>query len=116
MDNNLKYLIAVEELAQDILTVKETKLELANAQNKLREALRGLQKTEDRMSFLVVGDLHIYKRTKECKGIIEEGKHNVIKNKLCLNGLYHSLPLFEPWSILHTSQLVNSILLDAVCF
>lgn len=87
MDQNLKYLIAVEELAQDILTVKETKLELANAQNKLREALRGLQKSEDRMSFLVVGDLHIYKRTEECKGLLEEGKHNAIENKLCLDGL-----------------------------
>lgn len=37
---NLKYLMDVEELAQDIATAKKTKLELTNMQNKLRESLR----------------------------------------------------------------------------
>nr|CAH7720910.1 unnamed protein product [Callosobruchus chinensis] len=62
-----KYLQEVEKVAQDILTAKDNKLQLANAQNKLREAFRALEHIEDRNTFVKVGCVYVEMPTEECK-------------------------------------------------
>lgn len=70
-----KYLQEVEELAQDILTAKDEKLQLANTQNKLREALASLQYVEDRRTWFKTGSVYIERPTEECKTILKKGEH-----------------------------------------
>lgn len=70
-----KYLQEVEELAQDILTTKDEKLQLANTQNKFREALRALKDVEDRRTWMKVGSVLIERPTEECKTILRMGKN-----------------------------------------
>lgn len=72
-----KYLQEVEELAQDILTTKEEKLNLANTQNKLREALSNLQNVEERRTWIKAGYVYIERPTEECKAILNNGKYLV---------------------------------------
>ncbi|XP_030759545.1 uncharacterized protein LOC115884961 [Sitophilus oryzae] len=67
-----KYLEEVETVAQDILTLKDEKLELSNAQNKLREALRALEQVEDRNSWITLGSVYVQKPTIECKALLRE--------------------------------------------
>lgn len=67
------YLREVEEVAQEVLTDKQTKLEIANAQNKYREAFRGLQEVSDRQSWIVLGSVYVQLPTEECKNILKEG-------------------------------------------
>lgn len=67
------YLTEVEELAQDILTDKQTKLELANAQNKYREAYRALPNVEDRQAWLKIGAVHVRLPKEECREILKRG-------------------------------------------
>lgn len=73
LSRSLTYLLEVETIAQDILTLKETKLDLANALNKLRESHRALQTTSDKYSFIKVGSLFFNYSTEECKTLIQEG-------------------------------------------
>ncbi|KAF5305925.1 hypothetical protein FQR65_LT07536 [Abscondita terminalis] len=73
----LTYLMEVETICQDILTLKDTKLELANTLSKLQECLRALQKTDDRKSFLKIGSLFIEHPTEKCKTIIQKEINNV---------------------------------------
>lgn len=68
------YLSEVERLAQDILTDKKTKLELANAQNKFREAHRALQQTTERRTWMKLGSVYVELPTEECKNIVKNGK------------------------------------------
>lgn len=74
MDKTFTYLTQVEQLAQEILTQKENKLLLSNAQNKLREAQRALQQNDDRNVWLKVGSVHINLPREECRGILAKGK------------------------------------------
>ncbi|CAH1114257.1 unnamed protein product [Psylliodes chrysocephalus] len=67
-----KYLQEVETVAQDVLTLKQEKLQLANAHNKLREALTGLKCTEDRTSWLQKGCVYIELPTEEIKSIVKD--------------------------------------------
>ncbi|XP_060526057.1 uncharacterized protein LOC132701832 isoform X2 [Cylas formicarius] len=86
------YLREVETLGQDILTLKEQKIEVANAQNKFREALRALEGAEDRNSWIQLGSVYVQRTTAECKNILrrEVGKaeddlrnlHQEIKDKV----------------------------------
>ncbi|XP_017771179.1 PREDICTED: p53 and DNA damage-regulated protein 1-like [Nicrophorus vespilloides] len=55
MDKTLTYLAEVEAVAQEIIQHKEEKLRLSNSRNKFNEALRCLQKTEHRTTFLDLG-------------------------------------------------------------
>lgn len=71
---SFEYLREVEEVAQDILTDKQTKLEIANAQNKYREAFRGLEEVTDRQTWIKLGSVYVQLPTKECKNILKEGK------------------------------------------
>lgn len=73
MIKTTKYLEEVEKLAQDILTEKSTKLELSNAANKYNEAIRELQKTESRKSWLKLGSVYIELPVEECKNILIQG-------------------------------------------
>ncbi|CAG9762629.1 unnamed protein product [Ceutorhynchus assimilis] len=66
------YLQEVETVGQDILTLKEEKLELSNAQNKYREALRALESVFDRNSWIQVGAVYIERPTEECKAILRK--------------------------------------------
>lgn len=68
-----KYLQEVEELAQDILTVKDNKLQLANTQNKLREALSALSSIEDRNSWIQVGSVFVQRPIEEIRDILKNG-------------------------------------------
>lgn len=70
------YLKEVEEVAQEILTDKQTKLDLANAQNKYREAYRALQNVEERQAWLQVGTVYVRLPKEECR--------EILKNGLCL--------------------------------
>lgn len=72
-----KYLQEVEELAQDILTIREEKLHLANTQNKLRESLSSLQNVEERRTWIKVGLVYIERPTEECKAILKSGRYLV---------------------------------------
>lgn len=67
------YLKEVEEVAQEILTDKETKLELANAQNKCREAYRALQSVEERQAWLKIGTVYVRLPKEECREILKKG-------------------------------------------
>lgn len=67
------YLQEVEEVAQEILTDKQTKLELVNAENKTREAYRALQNIEDRQAFLKVGEIYIQLPKQDCRELLKDG-------------------------------------------
>lgn len=67
------YLKEVEEAAQEILTDKQTKLDLANAQNKYREAYRALQEVEERRTWLKVGSVYVRLPKEECREILKNG-------------------------------------------
>lgn len=67
------YLKEVEEVAQEILTDKQTKLELANAQNKYREAYRALQNVEERQAWLKVGMIYVELPKEDCREILKDG-------------------------------------------
>ncbi|KAF7284513.1 hypothetical protein GWI33_022100 [Rhynchophorus ferrugineus] len=67
---SFKYLVEVETVGQDILTLKDEKLELSNAQNKFREALRALEQSDDRNSWIKLGSLYVQRPTEECKTIL----------------------------------------------
>lgn len=69
-----KYLHEVETLAQEILTAKDTKLQIANAQNKFREALRAIEASEDRKTWIQMGMVYIERPSSECKNILRTGK------------------------------------------
>ncbi|KAG5876982.1 hypothetical protein JTB14_008127 [Gonioctena quinquepunctata] len=69
---SFKYLREVEKVAQDILTLKEDKLELAHAQNKLREALNALKGAEDRKAWIQVGSVFVERPVNECRQILQE--------------------------------------------
>lgn len=68
-----KYLQEVEEIAQNIITVKSEKLDLANTENKLREGLRVLKEVEDRNTWIKTGSVLIQRPTKECITILTDG-------------------------------------------
>lgn len=70
-----KYLQEVETLAQEILTAKETKIQIANAQNKFREALRAVESTEDRKTWIQMGTVYIERPSSECKNILRKGSY-----------------------------------------
>lgn len=53
------YLKEAESVAQDILTLKDTKLDLSNAQNKFREALRAIEHSEERNIWMKQGAVYI---------------------------------------------------------
>ncbi|XP_023012566.1 pdrg1 prefoldin-like subunit [Leptinotarsa decemlineata] len=72
IQKSFKYLREVELVAQDILTLKEEKLQLAHAQNKFREALNGLKNTEDRKTWIQVGSVYIERPVDECKIILQD--------------------------------------------
>ncbi|KAK5644011.1 hypothetical protein RI129_007856 [Pyrocoelia pectoralis] len=74
---SLTYLIEVETIAQDILTLKDTKLELAHTLSKLQESLRALQKTQDKRSFIKVGSIFVEYPTDYCKLLVEREIENV---------------------------------------
>lgn len=106
---SFKYLEEVETVGQNILTLKEEKIELANAQNKLREALRALEQIDERNSWIQVGFTYVQRPTEECKIILrkEIGKaeddlkdlHEEIKKNLHkLRDLEHE-PRLEGFSL-----------------
>lgn len=70
---NLTYLTEIEALAQDILTLKEDKLELSHVLNKLQESLRALQKSEEKKTFIKMGPLYLQNSTDDCKSIVQKG-------------------------------------------
>lgn len=70
---SFQYLTEVETVAQDLLTDKQTKLDLSNARNKFREALRALETVEDRNSWMQLGSVYIQRPTEECKVILKRG-------------------------------------------
>ncbi|GJQ68750.1 hypothetical protein Trydic_g17282 [Trypoxylus dichotomus] len=86
------YLTEVEALAQDILTDKETKLELSNAQNKFREAYRALQQSTEKSAWMKFGLVYIQLPTKECQNLMKneldkvtldvDNLHKAIKDKV----------------------------------
>ncbi|KAL3282922.1 hypothetical protein HHI36_006080 [Cryptolaemus montrouzieri] len=103
------YLKEVETVAQDILTFKDMKLDLSNAQNKFREALRAIEQSEDRKVWLKEGSVYIQRNRQECieklKKEIEKsqeditGLQNIIKDKLNeLRDLEHE-PRIEGFSL-----------------
>lgn len=68
------YLKEVEEVAQEILTDKQAKLELSNAQNKYREAYRALQSVEERQTWLKLGSVYVRLPREDCREILKKGK------------------------------------------
>ncbi|XP_970135.2 p53 and DNA damage-regulated protein 1 [Tribolium castaneum] len=82
---SFQYLYEVETLAQDILTEKETKLDLSNSRNKFREALRALEGTEDRRAWMQLGSVFIERPTSECKEILKTEIANADKDILELD-------------------------------
>lgn len=66
------YLKEVEEIAQDVLTDKQIKLDLSNAQNKYREALRALQNVDSRQSWIQLDSVYVKLPTEACKQILSE--------------------------------------------
>lgn len=72
---SFQYLQEVEELAQNILTAKEEKIQFANTQNKLREALRALQDVEERRTWFKIGCVYIERPTEECQIILKNSKN-----------------------------------------
>lgn len=73
MDKTIKYLTEVETLGQDILTLKDTKLELSNAHNKYREAYRTLQQTHNRKTWMKCGFVYMELPVDECKTFLKKG-------------------------------------------
>lgn len=71
----LTYLTETESIAQDVITHKEMKLELANAVNKYNEAIRALDKTDERKTWLKVSNVYIELPVEECKNILKEGMY-----------------------------------------
>lgn len=67
------YLKEVEEVAQEILTDKQTKLEVANAQNKCREAYRALQTIEERQAWIKIGAVYVRLPKEECRELLKNG-------------------------------------------
>ncbi|CAG9838934.1 unnamed protein product [Diabrotica balteata] len=67
-----KYLQEVETVAQDILTLKEEKLSIANTQNKLREALTALKYVDDRQTWVEIGSIYIQLPTEEAKYLLQD--------------------------------------------
>ncbi|KAH0999313.1 p53 and DNA damage-regulated protein 1 isoform X2 [Dendroctonus ponderosae] len=64
------YLQEVERVSQDILTLREEKMKLANSQNKNREALRALEQVYERNTWMQLGSVRIERPTEECKAIL----------------------------------------------
>lgn len=81
------YLEEVESVSQDILTLREEKVKLANAQNKNREALRALEQVYERNTWMQLGSVRILRPTEECKGLLRNGKN--------INEELKQLKLFE---------------------
>ncbi|XP_068895510.1 p53 and DNA damage-regulated protein 1 [Tenebrio molitor] len=77
---SFQYLFEVETVAQDILTDKDTKLDLSNARNKFREALRALEGSEDRRTWMQMGSVYIERPTRECKDILKNELANADKD------------------------------------
>ncbi|KAK9879787.1 hypothetical protein WA026_006850 [Henosepilachna vigintioctopunctata] len=82
------YLKEVETVAQDILTLKDTKLELSNAQNKFREALRAIEQSTDRCIWMKEGSVFIQRPRQEC---IEKLRQEIEKSKEDINGLHDTI-------------------------
>ncbi|KAI4470709.1 hypothetical protein MML48_1g18981 [Holotrichia oblita] len=82
------YLTEVETLAQQILTDKESKLRLSNAQNKFREAYRALQQNFDKKSWMKLGSVYIEISTEECKNIM---KNELDKVTLDIDNLHETI-------------------------
>ncbi|KAJ8958639.1 hypothetical protein NQ318_016364 [Aromia moschata] len=82
------YLKEVESLAQDIITAKETKIELANGQNKFREALRAIQSSEDRRTWIKLGSVYVERSSEECKIILQ---NEISKTEEDLNNLHEEI-------------------------
>ncbi|RZC38152.1 p53 and DNA damage-regulated protein 1 [Asbolus verrucosus] len=100
-----QYLFEVETLAQDILTDKETKLDLSNSRNKFREALRALEHTEDRRTWMQMGSVYIERPTEECKAILKTGIWDSCKQKQIVN-----VPVLEMENAdIDIAELDNSI-------
>ncbi|XP_044751496.1 uncharacterized protein LOC123311530 [Coccinella septempunctata] len=86
------YLKEVETVAQDILTLKDMKLELSNAQNKFREALRAIEHSDERTVWMKEGSVYIQRPRQECLIFLRKeieksqdditGLQNSIKDKL----------------------------------
>ncbi|CAH1164243.1 unnamed protein product [Phaedon cochleariae] len=70
--DNCLMLMEVETVAQDILTLREEKLALANAQNKFREALNALKESEERNNWIQVGAVFVERPVDECRNILRE--------------------------------------------
>ncbi|XP_066146278.1 p53 and DNA damage-regulated protein 1 [Euwallacea fornicatus] len=66
------YLREVETVAQELLSLKHNKLEIANAQNKYREGLRALEHICDRTTWIQIGSVYIEQSTEECKAILRK--------------------------------------------
>jgi len=67
---SLKYLEEVEIVGQNILSLKEERLQYSNAQNKYREALRALEQVTDRDSWFQLGSIYIRRPTKIYKKML----------------------------------------------
>ncbi|KAL1513068.1 hypothetical protein ABEB36_002544 [Hypothenemus hampei] len=103
------YLKEVESVAQDILILKEEKLDIANAQNKYREALRALENVYERNSWIQLGSVYVERPTEECKALLRKeiskaednlaNLHEEIKGKIhMLRDLEHE-PRLEGYSL-----------------
>ncbi|KAJ8977489.1 hypothetical protein NQ317_001772 [Molorchus minor] len=102
-----RYLQEVETVAQDILTTRETKLELSNAQNKFREALRALEKIEDRNTWMQLGSVYIKRNTDHCKVLL---RNEIAKAEEDLNSLQKEIKDKKPRhsiKVLDFSELEN---------
>ncbi|KAB0796141.1 hypothetical protein PPYR_10202 [Photinus pyralis] len=73
----LTYLLEVETVAQDILTLKDTKLELAHTLSKLQESLRAFQASQEKKSFIKVGSIFIEYPTGHCEQLVRKEIENV---------------------------------------
>ncbi|XP_066245910.1 p53 and DNA damage-regulated protein 1 [Euwallacea similis] len=82
------YLREVETVAQELLTLKHNKLEIANAQNKYREGLRSLECIYDRTTWMQIGTVYIEQSTKECKAILRK---EITKAEEDLNDLHKQI-------------------------
>lgn len=75
MEKTVKYLAEVEEVAQDVLTNKESKLELSNAHNKYREAFRALQQADSTKTWIKCGLVYVEMNVEDCKSYLKKGKY-----------------------------------------
>lgn len=80
----LEYLRAVEKLAEEILVDKQEIIQLSTMQNKNREALRDLGKSNQEICWLTVGSVLIKHNLYSTRQLIEKDqeKMNVDLNKL----------------------------------